>query len=107
MRKHLLFALMIITVAAFTGCGKTADVQNNGNNSGVDPVDGGQAATEEIDDWMDVSAEENCQFYVMNLKDNYVEVYNEGEVHTRPLMLDNGVELPKIEDGHLEAMPMI
>lgn len=104
MRKHLLFALMIITVAAFTGCGKTADVQNNGNNSGVDLVDGGQAATEEIDDWMDVSAEENCQFYVMNLKDNYVEVYNEGEVHTRPLMLDNGVELPKIEDGHFKKL---
>ena len=104
MRKHLLFALMIITVAAFTGCGKTADVQNNGNNSGVDPVDGGQAATEEIDDWMDVSAEENCQFYVMNLKDNYVEVYNEGEVHTRPLMLDNGVELPEIEEGNFKKI---
>lgn len=103
MRKHLLFALLIIILAGITGCGKASDMQNGEDNSGVDSDNSGQDMSE-VKDWMDITAEDNCEFYVMKQENGYVEVYNEEEVHTRPLMLDNGVNLPDIEEGHFKKI---
>ena len=103
MRKYLLFiTLMIVMLLGTAGCGKASDIESDEGDNNIESESIDEDIT--IEDAMDIAAEENCQFYVMNIKGNTVEVYNEDEVHTRPLMLDNGVTLPEIEDGHFKKI---
>ena len=106
MKKVIILTFIIVMLVGLTGCGKISGTQNGGNSSGSasNSTQAAQATTEVVYDQMNISSEEGCQFYVMNLKGETVEVYNEAEVHTRPLMMDQGVSLPEVEDGHFKKI---
>ena len=125
MNKLLIYCFIAIMLLGLVGCGKTFDVQGNGGSGDSETVqgDGGSGDSETVQgdggsgdngsapgelgetaDEMDIVHEEKSHFYLMNINGDCVEVYNDGGVHTRAVMLDNGVELPEVEEGHFKKI---
>ena len=95
-KRQLAGVVCLAMMMGLTACGKTAD-----DTSGQEVTT--EIVTESVEvenDAMDIHSEDNAEFYAIRIKDEYYEIYQEGDyVGFRNLYLDQQGTYPPLEEG--------
>ena len=95
-KRQLAGVVCLAMMMGMTACGKTAD-DTSGQEVTTEVV---TESVEVVNDAMDIHSEDNAEFYAIRIKDEYYEIYQEGDyVGFRNLYLDQQGTYPPLEEG--------